>query len=100
MNNATAIFTELLDMGSTMIHWNGKAVKAHVGSQSADTIKLNFRFLTIDAEIHEAVMLPPNERRDRAKVDEAVREGLRLGPLRPGRECGPLRRSEGDGVSS
>ncbi len=40
--------------------------------------------LTIPAEIHEAVMaLPPNERRDRAKVNEAVREGLRLGPLRP-----------------
>ena len=45
MNNAIAIFTEVLDMGSTtMIHWNGKAVEAHVGSQSADTIKLNFRF--------------------------------------------------------
>jgi hypothetical protein len=26
--------------------------------------------------------LPPDERRDRAKVNEAVREGLRLGPLR------------------
>jgi hypothetical protein len=26
MNNAIAIFTEVLDMGSTtMIHWNGKA---------------------------------------------------------------------------
>ena len=38
----------------------------------------------IDAEIHEAVMaLPPDERRDRTKVNEAVREGLRLGPLRP-----------------
>jgi hypothetical protein len=36
--------------------------------------------LTIDAEIHEAVMaLPPDERRDRAKVNEAVRDGLRLG---------------------
>jgi len=34
--------------------------------------------LTIPAEIHEAVMaLPPNERHDRAKVNEAVREGLR-----------------------
>jgi hypothetical protein len=45
MNNAIAIFTEVLDMGSTtMIHWNGKAVEAHVGSRSADTIKLNFRF--------------------------------------------------------
>jgi hypothetical protein len=40
--------------------------------------------LTIDSEIHDAVMaLPPDERRDRAKVNEAVREGLRLGPLRP-----------------
>jgi hypothetical protein len=30
--------------------------------------------LTIDAEIHEAVVaLPPNERRDRVKVNEAVR---------------------------
>jgi hypothetical protein len=27
--------------------------------------------------------LPPDERRDREKVNEAVREGLRLGPLRP-----------------
>ena len=40
--------------------------------------------LTIDAEVHDAVMaLPPDERRDRAKVNEAAREGLRLGPLRP-----------------
>ena len=31
--------------------------------------------LTIPAEIHEAVMaLPPNERHDRAKVNEAVRK--------------------------
>ena len=36
------------------------------------------------ADIHDAVMaLPPDERRDGAKVNEAVREGLRLGPLRP-----------------
>jgi hypothetical protein len=27
--------------------------------------------------------MPPDERRDRAKVNEAVRDGLRLGPLRP-----------------
>ena len=34
--------------------------------------------LTIDAEIHEAVMaLPPDERRDRAKVNEAVHDGLK-----------------------
>ncbi len=40
--------------------------------------------LTIDAAIHDAVMaLPPDERRDRAKVNEAVRDGLKLGPLRP-----------------
>jgi hypothetical protein len=40
--------------------------------------------LTIDAEIHDAVMaLPPEERLDRAKVNEAVRDGLKLGPLRP-----------------
>ncbi len=40
--------------------------------------------LTIDAEMHDAVMaLQPDERRDRAKVNEAVRDGLRLGPLRP-----------------
>jgi hypothetical protein len=33
--------------------------------------------LMIDAEIHEAVMaLPPDERRDRAKVNEAVRDGF------------------------
>jgi hypothetical protein len=45
MNNAIAIFTEALDMGSTtMIHWNGKSREAHVDSQSVDTIKLNFRF--------------------------------------------------------
>ncbi len=31
--------------------------------------------LMIDADIHDAVMaLPPDERRDRAKVNEAVRE--------------------------
>ena len=29
--------------------------------------------------------LPPDERRDRAKVNEAVRDGLNLGPLRPAR---------------
>ena len=34
--------------------------------------------------VHEAVMaLPPDERRDRAKVNQAVRDGIRLGPLRP-----------------
>jgi hypothetical protein len=40
--------------------------------------------LAIPAAIHDAVMaLPPDERRDRAKVNEAVRDGLRLGPPRP-----------------
>jgi hypothetical protein len=40
--------------------------------------------LTIDAAIHDAVMAPPpDERRDRAKVNEAVRDALKLGPLRP-----------------
>ena len=38
---------------------------------------------TIDAAVYDAVMaLPPDERRDRAKVNAAVRDGLRLGPLR------------------
>jgi hypothetical protein len=38
---------------------------------------------TIDAAVYDAVMaLPPDERRDRAKVNAAVREGLKLGPLR------------------
>jgi hypothetical protein len=42
--------------------------------------------LTIYADIHEAVMaLPPDERRDRMKVNEAVRHGIALGPLRPAR---------------
>jgi hypothetical protein len=45
--------------------------------------------LTIDAAIHGAAIhvtvmaLPPDEWRHRAKVNEAVRDGLRLGPLRP-----------------
>jgi hypothetical protein len=40
--------------------------------------------LMIDAEINEAVMaLPPDERRDREKVNDAVRDRLRLSPLRP-----------------
>ena len=40
--------------------------------------------LMIDSAIHDAVMaLPPNEQRDRAKVNEVVRDGLHLGPLRP-----------------
>ena len=47
---------------------------------------------------YDAVMaLPPDERRDRAKVNEAVRDGLKLGPL-SGRQRGSIRRAEGDGV--
>ena len=39
---------------------------------------------TIDAAVYDAVMaLPPDERRDRAKVNAALRDGLRFGPLRP-----------------
>ncbi len=40
--------------------------------------------------------LPPDERRDRARINEAVRDGLKLGPLR--RQRGSIRRAEGDGV--
>ena len=44
--------------------------------------------LTIDGDIHYPVMeLSPEDRRDRAKVNEAVREGL--GPLRPGGSADP-----------
>lgn len=40
--------------------------------------------LTLDAEIHDAVMaLPPDERRDRSLVNQAVRDGLRLSEVRP-----------------
>jgi hypothetical protein len=40
--------------------------------------------LTIVAEIRDAVMaLQPDERRNSAKVNEAVRDSLKLGPLRP-----------------
>jgi hypothetical protein len=40
--------------------------------------------LTIPVEIHHAIMaLPPDERLNRAKVNEAVRDYLALGPLRP-----------------
>jgi len=46
--------------------------------------KPSYSPLTIDAAIHEAVMaLPPEERRDRVRFNEAVRDGLRRGPLRP-----------------
>jgi hypothetical protein len=54
---------------------------------------------TIDAAIYDAVMaLPPDERRDRAKVNEAVRDGLPW-PVAAGGECGPVRRAEGDGIA-
>ena len=40
--------------------------------------------VTISADIHEAVMtLLPEERLDREKVNEAVRDSLALGLLRP-----------------
>ena len=39
---------------------------------------------TIPEEIHEAMMaLPPDEWHDREKVNAAVRDGLRLGPVFP-----------------
>ena len=53
---------------------------------------------TIDAAVYDAVMaLPPDERRDRAKVNEAVR-GPQAWPAAPGRQRGSIRRAEGDGV--
>jgi len=40
--------------------------------------------LTIPAAIHDAVMaLPPDERLDRRKVNDAVRQAIRLGSLHP-----------------
>ena len=43
--------------------------------------------LTIDAAIHDAVMaLPPDERRDRAKVKEAVRNGPQTWAVAPCRK--------------
>ena len=49
-----------------------------MGEKPADSL------LTIPAETHDAVMaLSPEERRDRLTVNEAVRNGLKLGPLRP-----------------
>jgi hypothetical protein len=48
------------------------------------TLKPSDSMLTIDAAIHDAVMTPPAEaRRNRARVNQAVREGLTAGPLRP-----------------
>jgi hypothetical protein len=41
--------------------------------------KPSYSTLKISAEIREAVMaLPPEERRDRPKVNQAVRDGLKL----------------------
>jgi len=64
--------------------------------------------LTIDAAIHDAVMaLPPDERRDREKVNAAVRDGARAKHYRGNcnaraaasrRIGGSVRRSEGDGI--
>src|SRR5438132_9212201 len=54
--------------------------------------------LTIDAAIHDAVMaLPPDERRDRAKVNEAVRNGSQTWAVAPYRKWEPVWRSEGNG---
>jgi hypothetical protein len=44
MDNATAIFIALLDIRKLLIHQSGEPREAGVGLQSADTIKLNFRF--------------------------------------------------------
>lgn len=39
---------------------------------------------TLPADIYEAVMaLQPDERHDREKVNQAVRDGLHRGPLQP-----------------
>jgi hypothetical protein len=51
MNNAIATFTEVLDMGSTTYDsLERRSRGAHVGSQTADTIKLNFRFRCASAQ--------------------------------------------------
>jgi hypothetical protein len=53
----------------------------------------------IDAAIHDAVMaLPPDERRDRRRINEAVRDGLKTWPTASARQRGSIRRAEGDGV--
>ena len=63
-----------------------KKLRKNPGRESGGVI---CGMLTIDAAIHDAVMaLPPDERRDRAKVNEAARDGLRLGPLRPAGSAG------------
>jgi len=64
-----------------LIEWSDNATAArHPGIRFAQNN------LSLDAAIHDAVVaLPPDERRDRAKVNEAVRERLRLGPAAP---CG------------
>src|ERR1700682_3318066 len=67
--------------GSTMTANNCSRVKStakklrkNPGRESGGVI---CGMLTIDAAIHDAVMaLPPDERRDRAKVNEAARDGL------------------------
>jgi len=64
---------------AALIEWSDNATAArHPGIRFAQNN------LSLDAAIHDAVVaLPPDERRDRAKVNEAVRDGLKLGPLRP-----------------
>ena len=44
MDNATAIFIALLDIRKLLFHQERRTREADVGLQSADTIKLNFRF--------------------------------------------------------
>jgi hypothetical protein len=74
---------------SLSVNWRWNKTRLKFARRSFDlwwewAEKLVDSMLTIDADIHEAVMaLPPDEGRDRAKVKEAVREGLRRGPLRP-----------------
>jgi hypothetical protein len=73
-------------------HWGRRKLKREHVMDNKDAFDLWWEWAdkpvdnkpTIDAAVYDAVMaLPPDERRDRAKVNEAVRDGLRLGPLRP-----------------
>jgi len=101
MNNAIATCTEALDIGSTtMIHWNGEAMRErlsyeiHVGSPSAGTTKLCFRF-RYPGDAHEVKGQGPDHetahhlRRGKrqtaangiaAKIQ--TRDNKKLGPLR------------------
>jgi hypothetical protein len=51
-------------------------------AKSLSVAHTHHSYLTIPIEIHKAVMaLSPEDRRDREKVNEAVRNGVALGPL-------------------